>query len=109
MVLSQGILLRPPTFNLKSGVLASATWPRQRHDMRSMYIVALMTSGKRSWPQERLVLKLSNVDFGRIWGGRERDSENAAHVGRITKIVDCIRIVFGLPYNYKPNLSLKMI
>ena len=49
------------------------------------------------------------VDFGRICGGRERDSEKTAHVGRITKIVDYIRIVFGLPYNYKPNLSLKMI
>ena len=68
MVLSQlfisykqnhSIFLWRPTFNLKSGVLASATWPRERHDMRSMYIVALMTSGKRSWPQERLVLKLS--------------------------------------------------
>ena len=32
-----------------------------------------------------------------------------AHVGRITKIVHCIRIVFGLHYNYKPNLSLKRI
>ena len=53
------LLLWRPTFNLKSGVLASATWPRERHDMRSMYIVPLMTSGKRSWPQERLVLKLS--------------------------------------------------
>ena len=42
-------------------------------------------------------------------GGRERESEKTAHVGMITKIVDCIRIVFGLPYNYKPNLSLKMI
>ena len=28
-----------------------------------------------------------------------------AHVGRIRKMVHCIRIVFGLPYNYKPNLS----
>ena len=41
--------------------------------------------------------------------GRERENEKTAHVGTITKIVDCIRIVFGLPYNYKPNLSLKMI
>ena len=73
MVLSQlfisykqnhSILLWRPTFNLKSGVLASATWPRERHDMRSMYIVALMTSGKRSWPQERLVLKLSIINLG---------------------------------------------
>ena len=40
---------------------------------------------------------------------RERDSKKTAHVGRITKIVDCIRIVFGLPNSYKPNLSLKMI
>ena len=59
--------------------------------------------------RRRGLLKLPNVDFGRIFGGRERDSENTAHVGRITKIVDCIRIVFGLRYNYKPNLSLKMI
>ena len=51
-------------------------------------------------------VRWDNVDFGRICGGRKRDS---AHVGRITKIVDCIWIVFGLPYNYKPNLSLKMI
>ena len=35
-------------------------------------------------------------------GGREI-AKKTAHVGRITKIVDCIRIVFGLPYNYKPN------
>ena len=41
-------------------------------------------------------------------GGREM-AKITAHVGRITKIVDCIRIVFGLPYNYKLNLSLKMI
>ena len=41
-------------------------------------------------------------------GGREI-ANKTAHVGRITKIVDCIRIVFGLPNNYKPNLSLKMI
>ena len=41
-------------------------------------------------------------------GGREI-AKKTAHVGRITKIVDCIRIVFGLPYSYKPNLSLKMI
>ena len=54
-------------------------------------------------------IRWDNVDFGRICGGRERDSENTAHVGRITKIVECIRIVFGLPYNYNPNLSLKMI
>ena len=56
---NHSILLWRPTFNLRSGVLASATWPRERHDMRSMYIVALMTSGRRSWPQKRLVLKLS--------------------------------------------------
>ena len=44
-----------------------------------------------------------NVDFGRICRGRERDtcSEKTAHVGTITKIVDCIRIVSGLPFNYK--------
>ena len=58
---NHSILLWRPTFNLKSGVLASATWPRERHDMRSMYIVALMTSAKRSWPKERLVLKLSII------------------------------------------------
>ena len=50
-----------------------------------------------------------NVHIGRIYGGRERENENIALVGRITKIVECIRIVFGLRYNYKPNLSLKMI
>ena len=60
---NQSISLWRPTFNMKSGVLASAKWPRKRHDMRSMYIVALMTSGKRSWPQERLVLKLSNINW----------------------------------------------
>ena len=38
-------------------------------------------------------------------GGRE----TTAHVARITKMVGYIRIVFGLPYNYKPDLSLKMI
>ena len=42
-------------------------------------------------------------------GGRERDSETSAHVGRITKMIGYIRIVFGLAYNYKPYLSLKMI
>ena len=40
-----------------------------------------------------------NVDFGRICEGRERESEKTAHVGRITKIVGYIRIVFGLPSN----------
>ena len=39
-------------------------------------------------------------------GGREI-AKKTAHVGRITKIVDCIGIVFGLSYSYKPNLSLK--
>ena len=56
-----------------------------------------------------LFVEILNVDIGRICGGRERDSEKTAHGGRITKIVDCIRIVFGFPYNYKPNLSLRMI
>ena len=42
-------------------------------------------------------------------GERERESEKTAHVGMITEIVDCIRIVFGWPHNYTPNLSLKMI
>ena len=50
-------------------------------------------------------VRWDNVDFHRICGGRERDSEKTAHLGRITKIVDCIQIVFGLSYNYKPNLS----
>ena len=54
-------------------------------------------------------VEVLNVDIGRICGGRERDSEKTAHGGRITKIVDCIRIEFALPYNYKPNLSLRMI
>ena len=40
--------------------------------------------------------------------GREI-AKKTAHVGRITKIVDCIWIVFGLPYNYTPNLSLMKI
>ena len=40
-------------------------------------------------------------------GGREIAKK--AHGGSITKIVDCIRIVFGLSFNYKPNLSLRMI
>ena len=55
------------------------------------------------------LVEILNVEIGRICGGREGDSEKTAHVGRITKIVDYIRIVFGLPYNYKPNLSLKVI
>ena len=42
------------------------------------------------------------VYIGRICGGRERESEET--VGRITKIIHCIPIVFGLPYNYKVNL-----
>ena len=42
-----------------------------------------------------------NVDFGRICEGRERESEKTAHVGRITKIVGYIRIVFGLPSNWR--------
>ena len=34
-------------------------------------------------------------------GGRERErAKKTAHVGRITKTADCIRIVFDLPYNY---------
>ena len=41
-------------------------------------------------------------------GGREI-AKTSAHVGRITKMIGYIRIVFGLPYNYKPDLSLKMI
>ena len=45
--------------------------------------------------------------IGRICGERERDAvRKTARGGSITKIVDCIRIVFGLPNNYKPNLSL---
>ena len=31
--------------------------------------------------------------------GGESKKNKIAHVGRITDIVDCIRIVFGLPYN----------
>ena len=50
-----------------------------------------------------------NVDIRRICGGRERDSEKKSHGGWITNIVDCIRIVFGLPFNHKPNVSLRMI
>ena len=49
-----------------------------------------------------------NVDIGRICGGRERESEKTIP-RRITKIVHCIRIVFGLPYNYKQDLLLKVI
>ena len=33
--------------------------------------------------------------------------KKTAYVSWITKIADCIQIVCGLPYNYKPNLSLK--
>ena len=44
-------------------------------------------------------IRRDNVDIGRICGGRERESEET--IGRITKIVHCIRIVFGLPYNYQ--------
>ena len=40
--------------------------------------------------------------------GREI-AKKSAHGGRITKIVDCIWIMFALPYNYKPNLSLRLI
>ena len=32
-------------------------------------------------------------------GGSEV-AKKTVHVGRITKIVDCIRIVFDLPYNF---------
>ena len=78
---NQSILLWRPTFNLKSGVLASATWLRERHDMRSMYIVALMTSGKRSWPQERLVLKLSNSGPPRMSSIAPRDQFKPIRIG----------------------------
>ena len=37
-----------------------------------------------------------DVDIGTICRGRERESEYTAHVGRITKRADCIRIAFGL-------------
>ena len=40
---------------------------------------------------------------------RERKKNQTARGGRITKIVHCIRIAFGLLYNYKPDLSLNMI
>ena len=43
-----------------------------------------------------------------IWVGSvegERERKKPAHVGRIRKIEHWIRIVFGLPYDYKPNLS----
>ena len=47
--------LRPQKYH--SG---SATRPRRRPDVRGMKIVAPMTSGRCLWPQERLLLKLSN-------------------------------------------------
>ena len=53
-------------------------------------------------------VEILDVDIGGICGGREIE-EKTAHGVRITKIVDCIRIVFGLPYNYKPNLSLRLL
>ena len=41
-----------------------------------------------------MTVRWDNVDFGRICGGKERDSETTAHVGRITKMVGYVRIVF---------------
>ena len=41
--------------------------------------------------------------------GGKKQAKKTGHVDRITKIVGYILMVFGLPYNYKPNLSLKMI
>ena len=54
-------LLWRSTLNLISGVLASATWPSARHDISNMYVVAPMTSGRRSWPKERPLFKLFNI------------------------------------------------
>ena len=43
----------------ESGVLASVTWPHGRKHMRSIFTLACMISCRCSWPQERLLLKLS--------------------------------------------------
>ena len=45
---------------------------------------------------------------GSTEGEREK-AKKTAHFGRIRKIVHCIWIVFGLPYSYKPNVSLKKV
>ena len=45
--------------------------------------------------------------FPKTWVGRAMGNETTPQpVGKIRKIVYCIRIAFGLPYNCKPNLSL---
>ena len=109
---NQSILLWRPTFNLKSGVLASATWPRERHDMRSMYTVALMASGKRSWPQERLALKLSTYDnYWPTWktgtnlttGGEQSTRSNAP----TTRLPMLVRLVETLTRDWTQTSNEK--
>ena len=54
--------------------------------------------------QELFSVRRDNVDIGGICEGSERErAKKLAHVGRIMKIVHCVRIVFGLPYNCKPK------
>ena len=43
--------------------IASATWPHGRKHRRSIFTLARVTSGRRSWPKERLLLKLSNREI----------------------------------------------
>ena len=59
--------------------------------------------------QDDLCTVHRDVDIARICGGRDRErGKKTANVGRIRKIVYCMQILFGLPYNCKPNLSMKM-
>ena len=59
---------------------ASATWPLVCKHMRSIFTLARVTSGRRSWPQERLLLKLSNFSLYTIKYTREvtRDEISAS-------------------------------
>ena len=59
---------------------ASATWPLGRKHVRSILTLARVTSGRRSWPQERLLLKLSNFSNYTIKYTREvtRDEISAS-------------------------------
>ena len=50
-----------------------------------------------------------NVDIGRIYGRRERESEKKNLPGRIRKIVHCFESCLVCFKTDKPNLSLKMI
>ena len=95
-------------FAIRGPVLASCKTPPTRKALSCLYF-------RKTKSEEHIVseglftIRRDNVDISKICGGRERQSWKTAHVGRITKIVHGIRIAFGLPYNYKPVLSLKMI